>query len=68
LNYKLNKNVLLLYIYIMMLQLLALRIREILSTLQRIQRSLTECVRGDTINPVDIVLESSSSDSVNELV
>ena len=52
----------------MLLQLLALRVRELLSTLQRIQRSLTDCVRGDTINPVDIVLESSSSDSVNELV
>jgi hypothetical protein len=52
----------------MLLQLLALRVRELLSTLQRIQRSLTDCVRGNDINPVDIVLESSSSDSVNELV
>ena len=52
----------------MLLQLLALRVREILSTLQRIQRSLTDCVRGDTIDPVNIVVESSSSESVNELI
>ena len=52
----------------MLLQLLALRVREMLSVLQRIQRTLTDCVHGNDIDPVNIVNESSSSESVNELV
>ena len=52
----------------MLLELLALRVREIFSVLQRIQRTLLDCVHGNDIAPLDIVSESSSSESVNELV
>ena len=52
----------------MLLQLFALRVREIFSVLQRIQRTILDCVHGQDIAPMDIVSESSSSESVNELV